>query len=181
MKILCKTALLCLGFLLLCSLVACEPTDTPDVPDFEICTVIFETGDSTHGDITVQVAKGEKTTGWSVPAPEGYYHDGWFTEEGDRWDFAKDRVEEDMTLYARFSPATYMVWFEVNGELYASQEVAYKEKAVKPGFDPVPEEGMRFVCWCYEGFEWDFDTRLVTETVHLDALFEPIENAESGQ
>lgn len=163
----------------LLSAIACMPTDTPPALDVEVCTVIFDTGVSEHGDITVKVAKGEKTSGWSIPAPEGYYHDGWFREDGTRWDFSKDKVEEDITLHAGFTPLTFVVWFEIDGQPYASEEVSWRKTATEPGIPPeIP--GMKFICWSYEGAPYDFSMP-VTETLHLEAYFEPAESGEETE
>ena len=167
--------------MLLSSAACVTPDDGPDI-NIEICTVIFDTGVSEHSNITVEVAKGEKTSGWSVPAPEGYMHDGWFRADGSRWDFDRDTVEEDITLYAGFTPLTFVVWFEIDGRPYASEEVAWKKTATEPGIPP-EIEGWEFIYWSYEGAPYDFSTP-VTETLHLEAYFEPAEaenNAETEQ
>ena len=41
----------------------------------------------------------------SITPPEGYTLDGWYTEDGKKWDFSKD-VEEDMTLQAKWTQAS---------------------------------------------------------------------------
>lgn len=171
------TALFLALFALL-GLLSCQDEPTP--PEIEICTVIFDTGASPEPNIVVEAAKGTLISPWSVPAPEGYYHDGWFYE-GSRWDFKTDRVEADITLTAGFTPITYVLWFDINGEPFASQEVAYREKAVKPEYDPIPAEGMRFVCWSYEGRPWDFDVDIVDGDIHLEAYFEPITEGEGTE
>ena len=165
--------------LLLSGFCACTPVGTPPELEVELCTVIFETGASEHGDITVQVAKGTTTSGWSIPAPEGYYHDGWFRADGSRWDFAKDKVTEDITLYAGFTPLTFVVWFEINGQPYASEEVDWQKTATEPAYPP-QMEGMKFICWSYEGAPYDFSTP-VTQTLHLEAYFEPASETEGSE
>ena len=165
--------------LLFVGFTACTPANEQPDLTVELCTVIFDTGVSGHGNITVQVAKGEKTTGWSVPAPEGYVHDGWFRADGSRWNFLQDKVEEDITLYAGFTPQTFVVWFEINGEPYASEEVAWQKTATEPAYPP-QMEGMQFICWSYEGAPYDFSTP-VTKTLHLEAYFEPLSENENTE
>ena len=39
----------------------------------------------------------------AAPTRDGYTFLGWYTAEGEKWDFAKDVVTADMTLYAKWS------------------------------------------------------------------------------
>ncbi len=49
------------------------------------------------------VAKGKLVSEPAAPTRDGYTFLGWYTAEGEKWDFAKDVVTADMTLYAKWS------------------------------------------------------------------------------
>lgn len=49
------------------------------------------------------VAKGKLVSEPAAPTHDGYTFLGWYTAEGEKWDFAKDVVTADMTLYAKWS------------------------------------------------------------------------------
>lgn len=48
------------------------------------------------------VAKNKMVSEPAVPTRDGYTFLGWYTAEGEKWDFAKDVVTADMTLYAKW-------------------------------------------------------------------------------
>lgn len=48
------------------------------------------------------VAKGKLVSEPAAPTRDGYTFLGWYTAEGEKWDFAKDVVTADMTLYAKW-------------------------------------------------------------------------------
>ena len=48
------------------------------------------------------VAKGKLVSEPAAPTRDGYTFLGWCTAEGEKWDFAKDVVTADMTLYAKW-------------------------------------------------------------------------------
>ena len=151
---------------LLVFLVGCPTSQEPPKS-----IVLFDTnGSPVNSNFTVEAVTGECITGWSVVAPEGYAHDGWFYQ-GERWDFSTDKVMGDMTLVAHWIPLTYVVSFEDAERVFATQEVSYLG-LVEPPMDPDEPEGMRFVCWTYEGREWDFATERVTGNMTLSAYYE---------
>ena len=49
------------------------------------------------------VAKNKIVSEPAAPTRDGYTFLGWYTAEGEKWDFAKDVVTADMTLYAKWS------------------------------------------------------------------------------
>ena len=48
------------------------------------------------------VAKNKMVSEPVAPTRDGYTFLGWYTAEGEKWDFAKDVVTADMTLYAKW-------------------------------------------------------------------------------
>ena len=49
------------------------------------------------------VAKNKMVSEPAAPTRDGYTFLGWYTAEGEKWDFAKDVVTADMTLYAKWT------------------------------------------------------------------------------
>lgn len=49
------------------------------------------------------VAKNKMVSEPAAPTRDGYTFFGWYTAEGEKWDFAKDVVTADMTLYAKWT------------------------------------------------------------------------------
>ena len=49
------------------------------------------------------VAKNKMVSEPTAPTRDGYTFLGWYTAEGEKWDFAKDVVTADVTLYAKWS------------------------------------------------------------------------------
>ena len=49
------------------------------------------------------VAKNKMVSEPAAPTRDGYTFLGWYTAEGEKWDFAKDVVTSDMTLYAKWT------------------------------------------------------------------------------
>lgn len=49
------------------------------------------------------VAKNKMLSEPTAPTRDGYKFLGWYTAEGEKWDFAKDVVTADMTLYAKWT------------------------------------------------------------------------------
>lgn len=94
----------------------------------------------------------EVTIGKRVSQPKAYILDdnptnlqvyGWYTTEAceQRWDFKKDRVQEDMTLYAKWVEL-YDVSYYVNGTL-VQEETAFNGDTVTE--DPTLVEGFKYL------------------------------------
>ncbi|MBP3390679.1 MAG: InlB B-repeat-containing protein, partial [Clostridia bacterium] len=78
--------------------------DTISVEKLRDCSVSFEeNGGSTVEDAVVQIHDPVFDPG--IPYKEGYVFDGWFADKAlsKLWNFDKDTVEGDMTLYAKWS------------------------------------------------------------------------------
>ena len=90
----------------------------------------------------------------------GYTFGGWERAGGTAWDFTKDTVTENITLYAKWIPHTYAVTFDSTGGsevIEKTMDVTYGEPL---GDMPVPRrEGYVFLGWydaivggkCYGG------------------------------
>lgn len=110
-----------------------------------------------------------------TPLKPGYTFYGWVTSEDEslakEWNFATDKVENDLTLYAVWMPAEVMVKFDLDGgnldgETYiADKTVTYGEAY---GELPVPEkEGFHFDGWIYSGAVIQADTMVTMTGEHV--------------
>ena len=123
------------------------PPDVPPIVEAEECSVTFETSGGSKVDGT-KVKNGEKVNQPSDPTREGYTFGGWYRKpsclETDKWDFTKNNVTADITLYAKWTANKYTVTFKIDGEVYKTQSVEY-DKAPK---EEKPErEGHTFNGW----------------------------------
>ena len=110
-----------------------------------------------------------------IPLKPGYTFCGWITSEDEslakEWNFATDKVENDMTLYAVWMPAEVMVKFDLDGG-NLDEETYIPDKAVTYGEVygelPVPEkEGFLFDGWVYSGAVIKADTTVTMTGEHV--------------
>lgn len=106
-----------------------------------------------------------------APAKPGYVFDGWYLEGGVPWDFAKDTVQNDLTLIASWKPAEITVKFDLDGGTWNGSDtlepvsVIYGETY---GELPVPsKEGYEFDGWYYSGARIESDTKVTTNGEHV--------------
>lgn len=136
-------------------------------------------------EIAVQRLKhGELAEEPEVPLKPGYAFQGWVTSEDEslakEWNFAVDKVENDLTLYAVWTPAQVTVKFDLDGgsldgALYAPDKtVTYGETY---GQLPTPEkEGFIFDGWIYSGAVIQADTAVTMTGEHvLTARWIPVQ------
>ena len=77
----------------------------------------------------------------------GYTFGGWERADGTAWDYVKDTVTENITLYAKWIPHTYKVTFDANGGtvLQKTMQAAYGEELSNV---PIPQRyGYVFDGW----------------------------------
>lgn len=110
-----------------------------------------------------------------IPLKPGYTFCGWVTSEDEslakEWNFATDKVENDLTLYAVWMPAEVRVKFDLDGgnldgETYIPDKTVTYGEAY--GELPVPEkEGFRFDGWIYSGVVIQADTMVTMTGEHV--------------
>ncbi|HJJ48372.1 MAG TPA: InlB B-repeat-containing protein, partial [Methanocorpusculum sp.] len=139
----------------------------PQVP----FTVSFDTQGHGTAPAPQTIYYGGKVTRPADPTDPEYYFAGWFKEPECKnlWDFNKDSVTKDTTLYALWDKKEwFIVIFDTQGHGTAPdpQYVVKGGKAVKPAEDPV-EPGWTFNGW-YKDEEctvpWNFDTEIREHT-----------------
>ncbi len=140
-------------------------------------TITFTTNTSTPDKIDDQyVYDGEKVT---EPEPtslkkEHYDFGGWYTDKdfnGEPYDFTTV-VSGDLHLSAKWTPATYVIKFDVNGHGKTPDEITvdYNKMPTKPA-DPT-ETGYTFIGWytdkdCTDGNKFDFDVPVTSDTYEI--------------
>ncbi len=100
----------------------------------------------------LQVEKGEIISSPGAPYNPGYTFDGWVTTENGRtpFAFANTPINEDKTIYAKWSPKKYTLTYNANGGTVTppSTEVTY---GVPVTSLPTPERtGYQFLGWYYD-------------------------------
>lgn len=115
-----------------------------------------------------------------TPTAEGFLFLGWYKDAlfAEPWDFAKDTVNADMTLYARWA-ALFTVTFDLSGHgsAIAPQTVQEGSKLEKASLQPIAE-GYHFEGWCKDADctqFWNFDTDVVTANITLYAKWQKVE------
>lgn len=128
----------------------------------------FKVNFNTEGGSTValQIIKhGETATEPSAPTKIGYNFDGWYSDENYTkiWNFQKDEIVDNTTLYAKWTPITVKVSFDLAGGTYMGSD---KIAPIKVTFGekygeslPLPQRsGYSFSGWYYNGANVTGDT-----------------------
>lgn len=137
-------------------------------------TVTFETLGGSHIAAIKDIKQGKKITKPVSPSRKGYTFTGWFIDAKctKPFDFTKDTIKADMTLYAGWKKVeetiTYNVIFNTLGGNYIpNQSIEEGQKVLVP---TVPsKEGYTFIGW-YSDKEcsqlWDFNA----STIYADTV-----------
>ncbi|QGG49675.1 InlB B-repeat-containing protein [Lysinibacillus pakistanensis] len=119
------------------------------------------------------IAYNEKAIKPQNPIRIGYVFEGWYkdSDHTEKWDFAMDRVQANIILYAKWAIKEHTLSFVSNdGTAVSPQTIAYNEKAIKPQ-NPI-RIGYVFEGWYKDQTfttQWHFDTNVVTEDTKLYA------------
>ena len=155
-KKLCKAIAFIITLIFCFSAFGCSQETTPT-----LFTVSFDYG---YGDkvLTEQVEDGSLIASPDAPMRIGYEFDGWWISDGGEerlWNFEKDVVLENVTLYARWKkavPKPFVITLDPNGgtcsttqiEVYDNQEYSL----------PIPQkDGYYFIAWGYKESEKQLD------------------------
>jgi uncharacterized repeat protein (TIGR02543 family) len=109
----------------------------------------------------------------TVPTKTGYTFSGWYKDVGftTTWNFASDRVTEDITLFAKWQINQYMVSFEENGGSVVAPIVTNYNTTITEPTAPT-KIGYTFSGW-YKDIaltsEWNFSTEKVMQDTTLYA------------
>lgn len=120
----------------------------------------------------------------NIPIKPGYEFCGWLLKGNEKqyWDFNNDKITEDITLIADWSPAKVIVKFDLEGGILPD-----KEKKMEVTFGslyetlPIPsKEGAIFKGWFYSG-QYITEETIVTMTGEhvLTAVWEEIKEQKN--
>ncbi|MBR3308138.1 MAG: InlB B-repeat-containing protein [Lachnospiraceae bacterium] len=129
------------------------------------------------------VKEGGKATEPTAPTDEDYNFGGWFREKActNRWGFSTDTVEDDTTLYAKWTqkPEIYTVTFDMNGvDGKAPEPQSVEDGSLLTTPKYTEAAGYTFGGWykdkgCTE--KWDFSEDRVSGNTTLYASWKRIE------
>ena len=142
------------------------------------------------------VLENEKIEQPEAPVKEGYLFEGWFKETKceNIWDFEKDTVTADITLYAKWTEgetkaetettdaaSTCLVTFDMQGFGKQIESVTINNGETFAAPEAPTAEGYTFAEWYREAEcinTWDFEMDIVTEDIVLYAKWIPADDAE---
>lgn len=152
-------------------------------------TLIAQYREIEYYDVTFDAAGGNTVAGYQdilefslVTQPEnpgrtGYQFAGWYTslDYTKQWDFAKDVLTADVTLYAKWNANKRTVSFDKNGAWTSqplAQVVNFGTLVSEPHKAP-NKIGYVFTGWHHQGAPWNFmHTTMVDENLTLQAQYE---------
>ncbi len=132
------------------------------------------TFDSAGGSkVDYQIVKaGEKATAPASPIREGNIFKHWIKDDS-IFEFDTETINSDITLKAVWQEYTqkFTVTFNSKGgsDVPSQQDIPIWGKVTKP--ENPTRENYYFVCWTYNDSVFDFDNKLISESITLDALW----------
>ncbi len=143
-------------------------------------TVNFETNGGTAVQSILDIVAGS-TISMPQTTRTGFTFKGWFVDQAltQKWDFAFNRVENNMTLFAKWDEnpvvETFDVTFNSNGGSAVSSQVGLSKGAkISKPLDP-SRSGYTFKGWFVDEAmtaSWNFDTNTVTGNTTLYAKWD---------
>ncbi len=167
-------------------------------PSAAVYTVSFELQEHGTPIESLTVKTGELLTAPEAPTADGYQFEGWFKEPEceNIWDFEKDTVTADITLYAKWTEgetkteaetettdaaSTCLVTFDMQGFGKQIESVTVNNGETFAAPEAPTAEGYTFAEWYREAEcinTWDFEMDIVTEDIVLYAKWIPADDAE---
>ncbi|CAK7041810.1 MAG: hypothetical protein PARBA_01394 [Parabacteroides sp.] len=167
--------LISLVLLMMVIVVGCKE-DEPIIPEY-IVTFYTKGGSNIEA---IKVSEGLKITKPEDPTREDYIFSGWYkdAEHTAVWDFEKDRVMYNLTLYVKWIEIARICTVTFNsqgGSEVASKAVNKGEKLVRPT-DPTMEK-RSFLGWYKDAactIEWNFNKDVVNGDITLYARWSEV-------
>lgn len=137
-----------------------------DEKELQKFTVTFDSQGGSEID-SQTVTAGERLTEPTAPAKDGASFTGWFKETTctTAWNFNKDVVTENLTLYAGWKVADFTVTFETNGGSEVASQGILRGALVKEPVSPF-KAGMMFAGWYTDANLtqlYDFNTPVMSD------------------
>lgn len=132
--------------------------------------------------LPIEIVKGTKLVKPNDPVKEGYDFVGWYLDENLNSQYIFDnKVENDMTLYAKYNKKKYIVNFDTdNGSGISSIEVEHGDSIVLS--DTTEKTGYRFAGWYKDNNKTEkYNGEEITSNTTLYALWEKKEYTISFQ
>ncbi len=102
-------------------------------------------------------------------ATPGYTFGGWNKADGTAWDYASDKVTDNITLYAKWAANTYTITFDTAGGSEIAPITQDYGTAITAPADPT-REGYTFIGW-----DKEIPTTMPAENITLKAKWKDIE------
>ncbi|MBU1143987.1 MAG: InlB B-repeat-containing protein [Firmicutes bacterium] len=140
-------------------------------------TVTFDVDGGSAVASLPSVMSGTMITAPTAPTKANYTFDGWYKEVGltTAWNFATDTVTSNTTLYAKWTPITYTVTFEVDGGVAIDPLTNVMQGSTITEPTAPTKDGFDFMGWYKEvglTTAWNFATDTVTSNTTLYAKWE---------
>ena len=130
--------------------------------------VTYKDGDSEYAKQVLP--SGTLATRPDAPAATpGYTFGGWNKADGTAWDYASDKVTDNITLYAKWAANTYTITFDTAGGSEIAPITQDYETAITAPADPT-REGYTFMGW-----DQEIPKTMPAENITLKAKWKDIE------
>ena len=130
--------------------------------------VTYKDGDSEYAKQVLP--SGTLATRPDTPAATpGYTFGGWNKADGTAWDYASDKVTDNITLYAKWAANTYTITFDTAGGSEIAPITQDYGTAITVPADPT-REGYTFIGW-----EGEFPETMPAENITVKAKWKDIE------
>jgi uncharacterized repeat protein (TIGR02543 family) len=144
-------------------------------------TVTFDTNEGSVVLPVSDIASGSKITKPGDPEKAGHTFDGWHknAQYTEAWDFDNDVITDNTTLYAKWTPRLYTVYFYSNGVMSLARDVT--------AGDTVPYTSLEKSGYSLDGWYiddqyytvWDFDHDVIMGNIALYAKWTAIQHTVS--
>lgn len=134
-----------------------------------ICTINF-VSDNGEEIVPIELLYGSVVTSLPTPAKEGYYFDGWYLNNTQKYETGEPLVD-DITLYAHWLIGCTVTFDSNGGSLIQTVSLGAGQLVNKPT-NPT-RDGYEFLYWTLNGQEFDFSTP-VTENIVLVAQWKEV-------
>ena len=126
--------------------------------------VTYKDGDSEYAKQVLP--SGTLATRPDAPATPGYTFGGWNKADGTAWDYASDKVTDNITLYAKWAANTYTITFDTAGGSEIAPITQDYGTAITVPADPT-REGYTFIGW-----DKEIPTTMPAENMTVTAQWE---------